>query len=676
MDGENLNYRIKSLFASEQNRTSGELHRLFNSYRNRIHQLPSTSLFQSKKSSVLDFRPSFRRIDRWRQSQADSYDHAALATSISSSRIPRPEILSEQTDQNAFKLRKRLRIFFANPVKKFRYQKLSCVPILVHLVLIILVSLDIAVFSLQRSDRVEFLRKNRAAIGEILLGEVFSISEDSVLGESRFARSQFSGSIIVKKESVWKIIDGIVRNFGNIQNISTGIYRQETISKNISALEICVTKFSSFRVENQTALVNPKVEKTCANSIRVINWASLLSIEIDLSLDTIHVRDYVDSHINPDCFRSRVAMVLTKENNFIARIKLDYRLSTDLVECEGRKRGWESNFIELSTGTVFNMPKNIKPILYDALLSFTLLISAISLIYSAFQIRESRKLRSQAKTFLREHYSYELSIREKLAFFRPSAMSLFVSNIVAIIASIGKFTSQDYALSDSWNSDLLTVVFAFAGLLAWLAMLQYFFHFDLFNTPLLTLRRAFPDIFRYVVCTLAFFNGFALSVWLVYGPYHPDFATWYSTCETLFALVNGDGLWEALSGVNDGGVAIIISIYIRLVILLFFFLYFYLIIKVLVFCVILDNYRYIRTYEDGVELVSPLQTFIFTGISPKLVQQGRVETVISQSEVFHVAPEPMRKNLWSRAMLWFRRKLRKQAGSQSVESLDNGVRFY
>ena len=59
-----------------------------------------------------------------------------------------------------------------------------------------------------------------------------------------------------------------------------------------------------------------------------------------------------------------------------------------------------------------------------------------------------------------------------------------------------------------------------------------------------TLYLAFPELLKFLLCAFILFIAFALTGWIVLGPFHKKFADLNRSVETLFGLFNGDDIYN------------------------------------------------------------------------------------------------------------------------------------
>jgi len=158
-------------------------------------------------------------------------------------------------------------------------------------------------------------------------------------------------------------------------------------------------------------------------------------------------------------------------------------------------------------------------------------------------------------------------------------------------------------------------------------VLRYLGFFNKYNILILTMKRATPNILRFLLCAMLLYMGFCFCGWVVLGPHHIKFRSLSSTSECLFALMNGDDMFAtfAIMGVESG----VIWWFARVYLYIFLILFIYCVIS-LFLSVIMDSYETIREYHEKDQVLSHLWKFISEqdaddirhGVSDLLMAQG------------------------------------------------------
>lgn len=68
--------------------------------------------------------------------------------------------------------------------------------------------------------------------------------------------------------------------------------------------------------------------------------------------------------------------------------------------------------------------------------------------------------------------------------------------------------------------DVCSVLLGTGNLFVWFGVLRYLGFFRTYNMLIVTLKKAFPSVLRFLLCALLIYSGFTFCGWLIFGPYH------------------------------------------------------------------------------------------------------------------------------------------------------------
>ena len=68
--------------------------------------------------------------------------------------------------------------------------------------------------------------------------------------------------------------------------------------------------------------------------------------------------------------------------------------------------------------------------------------------------------------------------------------------------------------------DICSVLLGTGNLFVWFGVLRYLGFFRTYNMLIITLKKAFPSVLRFLLCALLIYAGFTFCGWLIFGPYH------------------------------------------------------------------------------------------------------------------------------------------------------------
>lgn len=160
---------------------------------------------------------------------------------------------------------------------------------------------------------------------------------------------------------------------------------------------------------------------------------------------------------------------------------------------------------------------------------------------------------------------------------------------------------------DRW--DVCSLCLGVGNLLVWFGVLRYLGFFKTYNVVILTLKKAAPKIFRFLVAASLIYAGFAFCGWLILGPYHMKFRSLATTSECLFSLINGDDMFATFATLSSKSNWL--WWFCQIYLYSFISLYIYVILSLFI-SVIMDAYDTIKQYYSNGFPMSDLKIFVGT----------------------------------------------------------------
>eukprot|EP00003_Mantamonas_plastica_P013748 TRINITY_DN2394_c1_g4_i1.p1 TRINITY_DN2394_c1_g4~~TRINITY_DN2394_c1_g4_i1.p1 ORF type:complete len:457 (-),score=180.44 TRINITY_DN2394_c1_g4_i1:3141-4511(-) len=142
----------------------------------------------------------------------------------------------------------------------------------------------------------------------------------------------------------------------------------------------------------------------------------------------------------------------------------------------------------------------------------------------------------------------KMKMRDRLRMFNMWHFLTLFQNVMNIIAAILDLAFLTYSFEEPWATKIVIGLSAF---LTWLRAVQYFEYFPKYYVLVMTLRRALPTVFRFVLGTMPVYIGYALFGMTVFGSYSEKFATFNNACRTLFSILNGDVILETYKEIDS-----------------------------------------------------------------------------------------------------------------------------
>ena len=221
---------------------------------------------------------------------------------------------------------------------------------------------------------------------------------------------------------------------------------------------------------------------------------------------------------------------------------------------------------------------------------FVIILCIMSLTLCLRSFLRHLKLSRETIKFFVEFRHEKLTISDKMNFLNFWILLIILSDILVICGTTIKIVI-DFA--DVAMYDACALLLGIAVLFSWVGILRYLGFLKGYNTLLITLKVAFPQVCRFLVCAAIIYFGFTFCGWVVFGPYHEKFKDIITTSECLYSLVNGDDMFNTfkLMDDRDNTLWIFSKVYLYLFISLFIF-----VVLSLFIGIIGDTYERIKDY--------------------------------------------------------------------------------
>ncbi|KAJ5068806.1 hypothetical protein M0811_12227 [Anaeramoeba ignava] len=194
------------------------------------------------------------------------------------------------------------------------------------------------------------------------------------------------------------------------------------------------------------------------------------------------------------------------------------------------------------------------------------------IIFSFFSMITSIRLLSQQYTLYKNlsqkkeetkqvQRLFKSTTQFKIAFFDFWHVTALIGSVITIFAEAFYIYNQAQGLNQTQN--FFALIFALASLFSWANLSGYFQWHKKFYLLILTLRKAIPNLLRFLAGTFPLFIGYAYMGTLYFGNYCEYFATIDQACVTLFAVLNGDVVRDTFNYLyrKNHGLAIFARIY-------------------------------------------------------------------------------------------------------------------
>ncbi|XP_060085979.1 mucolipin-3-like [Ylistrum balloti] len=496
------------------------------------------------------------------------------------------------------RLRRKLKFYFMGPHEKFIAKKKCPWKLLLQILKIIIVTIQLVIFGFERSEFVGYVEKNNLALkhlylknwdssyetmpyppatGKYALYDIptlvdyinhtvmkFNKTEEQALGSVRFVHDKH-GHVLPMTFCSIHYLKGEI-----FENNDTYALDSQTVT---NCTDLVLTN-SSHDFDIMEYLKNKNI---------TLKFDRILKIELRFHLKSYHL-DIDNGLTAPECFRV-TGKVVFDDSTRNGQMLIDLVTTLHEFDCNG-----EYSFKEAESN------ERIKNTLFDV---FVILISVLSSVLCTRSVVRGLLLQKETVKFFKKRYRKDLPTSDKLEFVNFWYIMIILNDILTVVGSSLKITIENrHASSSSENYDLCGLMLGTGNLLVWLGVLRYIGFFKTFNILVIVLKKAFPDIIRFLVCALIIYAGFMFAGWVVLGPYHIKFRHISTASECLFSLLNGDDMFVTFSAtVTDNN---LVWYYSRIYLYLFILLFICAVLNLFT-GVILDTYEIIKEYakEDS-----------------------------------------------------------------------------
>ncbi|XP_014243557.1 mucolipin-3-like isoform X2 [Cimex lectularius] len=519
------------------------------------------------------------------------------------------------------KLRKKLKFFFMNPIEKWKTKRRFPYKFLVQIIKIALVTIQISLFAHTRYNYVNYAWNNR-----ITFSNLFLMGWDSVREVYSYPPS-IGPLAIYKQIDFYKAINHALSGYKNI-NGTIGPYSYANENNYMTPPSLCVYQYKKGYIFgfNESYVFNNEVVKECCqvslNRSHIeqdicidkskIEFSALVKATLDFPLKTVNF-NVAGLLSQPDCYQFNITIVLDNAG-MDGQMVLSLDTEPIRLQCKGNVEYITNNTIIAIITTTLNVS--------------VILICALSFVLCVRAIARAQQLKQETVNFFLQYNQRDLSLEGRWEFWNLWYIMIIINDILIIIGScIKEEIERKQVVGDQWNT--CSVCLGTGNLLVWFGVLRYLGFFKTYNVVILTLKKAFPKVIRFLLCALLIYAGFTFCGWLVLGPYHIKFRTLASTSECLFSLINGDDMFATFSIITVKSTTL--WWYSRIYLYSFISLYIYVVLSLFI-SIIMDAYETIKLYYKEGFPKNDLQIFM----------SERAEEIFFERE--DLFPRPQRRN--------------------------------
>ncbi|KAI5703386.1 hypothetical protein M8J75_011198 [Diaphorina citri] len=488
-------------------------------------------------------------------------------------------------------MRRKLQFFFMNPIQKWQTKKRFPYKFLIQVIKIILVTLQLCLFAQNRYNHVNYSWDNKVAFSHLFLKGWDPTREVNSYPPA------LGPLAIYYKDTFYSTIDYAVVGYANLSS-AIGPYSYTEENNTMDSLTFCVHQFQEGIIFgfNESYVFNNVIEINCTelnitDDTRTkgydsktelekvgmgIEFSRFVKAELKISLKTVNFKA-AGPISPPDCYQFDITINLDN-SDMDGQVLISLDTEPTRLACKGDVKYYDNNRLDFILRSLLNL--------------LVITVCCTSFILCTRAIWRAQLLKYETINFFQEKFNKKLSMEGRLEFLNLWYVMIIANDVLLILgSSIKEQIERKQFIGDQWN--LCSVFLGTGNLLVWFGVLRYLGFFKTYNVVILTLKKAFPKVARFLLCAVLIYAGFTFCGWLVLGPYHMKFRSLSTTSECLFALINGDDMFATFSIMPKKSA--MLWWYLRIYLYSFISLYIYVILSLFI-SVIMDAYETIKQY--------------------------------------------------------------------------------
>lgn len=502
------------------------------------------------------------------------------------------------------RMRRKLQFFFMNPIEKWHAKQRFPYKFVVQVIKIILVTLQLCLFAFSRYYHVNYTWDNRITFSHLFLSGWDSTREIN-------AYPPAAGPLAIYKiEEFYDTIDYAYHGSANL-NKTIGPYSYANEDNSMTSMRLCIYEYKEGTIFgfNESYVFDSEIIESCYNITHPysnnglfksrqylkdfkINFSALVKATLNFSIKTVNFKS-AGRITPPNCYQFDIMIIFDNEDHD-GQMLLSLEAEPIRLMCKGNVEYLSEDNLDMFLRSLLNYL-----VIIICIMSFVLCTRAVWRAY---------RLKNITDHFFRTNYGRPLNASDRLEFLNMWYIMIIVNDVLIIIGSSIKeqIERKDFT-SDQWN--ICSVFLGTGNMLVWFGVLRYLGFFKTYNVVILTLKKAAPQLARFLLCAVLIYAGFTFCGWLILGPYHLKFRSLSTTSECLFSLINGDDMFATFSIMSNKSV--MLWWYSRIYLYSFISLYIYTILSLFI-SVIMDAYDTIKHYYNEGFPKSDLRAFIGT----------------------------------------------------------------
>lgn len=396
------------------------------------------------------------------------------------------------------RLKMRLDYFFMDPIKKWKRRKQIPWKLSIQVIKLFFFTYQLVLFGSDMAQYITYQDEMQTTL-KLLMLKKWQPSADALAYPGPYVPYA-----VYTRQDFFDYMNYAVKSYANIINTSVGPFgypsRDET---QVPPIKVCVTdllqadfqpatgqfsyNYSMISAENCTIIDIPdkagsgKWISFDINEWLKINFATLISTSLELPLRSLLIEDATSGDEGIVCFDVNNQIIFDNRHRD-GQIVIDLISHPKRYPCEG----------SIKDTSHFAVSRRVINIL---VMSFAILSCALCVrsLWRAFWLVRcaGMVLRTRCKT---------LTLSDKLEFCDGWLILIIVNDLmIASASAIISFYNE--RLLETSNYTICSLLLGIGNFLSWAGLLRYLSFFRQYNILLLTLKKSFPHVMRFMLCT-------------------------------------------------------------------------------------------------------------------------------------------------------------------------------
>lgn len=396
-------------------------------------------------------------------------------------------------------LKCKLDYFFMDPVKKWRQKNTRPWKLVIQILKVFVFTSQLVLFGNDMAKFISYKDEMQTTFKQLFLKD-WDPSSDAVAYPGPFIPNA-----VYTKQDFFNSINFAIKAYSNVSQISVGPFGYPTNSSTIvSPIEICTTNFVQANFEPNSFKYNYSMyTKTECKSIEnfadagdekwldfdirdhltmPINFSTLTATSVSLPLRTLLIEDATTGDAEIACFDVDIEITLDNQHRD-GQIIINLSSLPRRAKCDGLL-------------TEIGEDIAVRLILNSTVMLFCILSSMLCIR----SLWKAHKLVKYSQTTLRSH-GKNLELSDQMEFLDPW-LALIILNDLMIAAATIEISFYDQRLLETDNYTICSLLIGLGNLFTWSGLLRYLSYFKKYNILIVTLRKSFPQVMRFMMCTL------------------------------------------------------------------------------------------------------------------------------------------------------------------------------